>query len=304
MFVDVYFEFYNPLKTTKKLLVGFESPAPSGAVSKINIKNLLQNFNVKFNGRLVPFNVSRIGELDSNKMNDEQDYRHIAYTFYLNFKPGMNFVKHSYKYSGGELLANKDYSYILKTGNRWANKQIDNFTLMINFMNNCYATFPASFEKGNIINWEIHGDYKIHDKIINYDSTERKKGFKHEKNFYDFGTKLIKIKKAKFIFKKNNFIPENDIYIRTNSHKSSSLLPFLESIYGLDLKLDLYNDFIKNYSPKKIKKYSLLKENNFKLNKEQIELYKNFIYSTYDYNFKDPEIKKSFEKYFWYMPNN
>ena len=279
MYVDVYFEFYNPLKEAKKILVGFVSPPPNNGVDS----NQLLDFKIEHDGKLLSFEFHRIGELDSEIYVYNGDERDIAYTFNVSFNPGINIIKHSYKVTGGVVLGNKEYPYILKTGNNWANKQIDDFTLNIDFDSNYYVSIPASFEKGKLADWKFEGNYKLHDKIIYCDSKGRELYSNHNDDYFDFGLKLMKVKNTKLSLKINNFKPENNIRITTNS----SLLNFYSSFYyGYEINIP----FLKEMNNLDIKIY----KNKGKLTKDEIKLYINFIYSTYDYYFKKLRNQKIF----------
>ena len=238
MYVNVYFEFYNPKKVDIKQLVGFVSRPPGGDAYTVRDNEIIQNFKVELNSKQLKYKIYRVGDLDTNNINGDLDSRDIAYTFNVKFKPGINVIKHSYKSMGGDLLGNREYYYVLETGKNWANKQIDDFTLNINIDTNLFVAFPASFEKGKLINWNIVGEYQILQDYAYFKDSYIKEELEYNKNFYDFGIKLIQMNKTTLTFKENNFKPDNDIKITTNRPENPSLDDFLLFLDGYNFKID------------------------------------------------------------------
>ena len=81
----------------------------------------------------------KIIEIDSNaenynklKYNSEIEYYKHIYSFNPIFKKGINILSHSYIFEMGYNVENDHIlHYVLTTACRWANKQIDDFTLII-----------------------------------------------------------------------------------------------------------------------------------------------------------------------------
>lgn len=161
--VDVYYEFWNPGKEVKRLLMGFEADPSYNDDYKFHPSGVhphIKNFTVEMNGRALPYSnaacqtgtksLTRIDTtkrwfvFDNNMLYPEgavieynDDYREglsFAYVYYFNadFKPGLNRVHHTYTYRMS-IIVGVPYivDYKLSPASRWANGQIDDFTLVI-----------------------------------------------------------------------------------------------------------------------------------------------------------------------------
>lgn len=147
--VTVYYEFFNP-KEDKKITVGFEAFSPEGDVDgapKNGHHPYMRDFNVELNNSVLKYNVAyvsdslynkkgKIKSLDLTKFNGNKSGNYVdffyVYHFEANFKKGLNIIKHTYKYDlSGSIDYNYEFEYVLTAANRWANKQIDDFTLII-----------------------------------------------------------------------------------------------------------------------------------------------------------------------------
>ena len=149
--VNVYYEFYNP-KGNKNILVGFEAGYPEGdtdARPKNGHHPNISRFTVKMNDQLLPYKIAYTTDsiyykngtiqslsLEQMQSNDISDFIDGAfgYVYHFNapFKKGMNIIQHSYIFDmSGSVDWRYDFDYILTAANRWANQQIDDFTLII-----------------------------------------------------------------------------------------------------------------------------------------------------------------------------
>ena len=154
MMVEVYYEFYNPTSDYKKLIVGFETPPPSGDFFVPEGRDIykeqpsIYNFSVRVNGErlnykvaLYPYGSEKALSQDQilrMKRQDEveggRDEINFEYVYYFDavFKPGMNVVRHTYQYdASGSVDTEFEFAYDLTPACRWANGQIDDFTLII-----------------------------------------------------------------------------------------------------------------------------------------------------------------------------
>lgn len=165
-YVDVSYEFWNPGKTTKKLLMGFEASGPGDNADYEEASPtghpFIYNFTVEMNGRKLGFQNSRcLGEnfqldsllsLDSllkeypflqqypDKIPDSIRYEYdryyyeynYVYYFEADFQPGLNKVHHTYRYRMGASVYNPwNLYYSLTPAARWAGGKIDDFTLVV-----------------------------------------------------------------------------------------------------------------------------------------------------------------------------
>ncbi len=235
MEVTVYYEFYNP-SHGKNLKVGFEAFAPEGDVTKINETKrhpYMHNFTVEFNNTILGYDISYLPReklLNENSLEGAISFQSVerqvyegefdfiyVYHFDAHFKKGINVIKHTYIVD----LSNSveylySFSYILTAAKRWANKQIDDFTLIIDMgpfeaftMNKTFfhsaeewivngiGRFENTTETGNIpaVNFYIHNgtiqfqktNFKIPGDL--FLSSEKKYGFS-EDSFLSFSYRI------------------------------------------------------------------------------------------------------------------
>jgi hypothetical protein len=283
--VSVYYEFYNP-EETKNITVGFEAFSPQGdvyGVPKNGLHPYMNNFTVELNGNILTYQVAYVddtlyaknGIIKSKKLKEILDSTgdfnapDFFYVYYFNtaFKKGLNIIKHTYSYKlSNSVLDNYYFEYVLTAAKRWSNKQIDDFTLIID---------NGDFEEFNIdktfftnaSEWIIDGIGKTKDIKASYNQDI-------ENNAVQFI-----IQKGTIIFQKKNFKPNGDLVLYSpnyamNPHKG--YLPF--SCYQQG-----YIDSPKTEFEKKI--------------------LKNLPFARRGYIFTNPELKKYFEGIDWYIPN-
>lgn len=166
--VDVYYEFWNKGQA-KKLTMAFEATSSYNDMEPLNRKGIhphIKDFSVCMNDSLLDYrngvvavkvdNDSRVLDftpLDLNKWkgygevadsllpeNDVlynaelNEYTPFGYAYYFDaqFKPGLNTVHHTYSYRMSYNVGQKFViPYWLTPAMRWANHQIDDFTLRI-----------------------------------------------------------------------------------------------------------------------------------------------------------------------------
>jgi len=148
--VTVYYEFNNP-KDEKEITVGFEAFSPRGDVDgtpKNGLHPYMSDFTVQLNGEMLKYNVAYVtdstyaknGIIKTKKLpevmsgiEDEQivDFYYVYY-FKAKFKKGLNIIKHTYSYKlSSSVMEYYSFDYVLTAANRWGNKQIDDFTLVL-----------------------------------------------------------------------------------------------------------------------------------------------------------------------------
>ena len=216
MMVDVYYEFYNPTSDYKKLIVGFETPPPSGDFYISGERDIykeqpsIYNFSVRVNGEYLKYNVSLLSYETGKELTQEQilqmkrrdergegsDDIEFEYVYYFNavFKPGMNIVRHTYQYDvSGSVDTEFEFYYDLAPACRWANGQIDDFTLIIDMGAPETFQIHQGFFSSNDP-WSICGEGKFF-----YDHARNDKGFNIRRGYVEF--------------KKKNYKPTNDLCI-------------------------------------------------------------------------------------------
>nr|WP_315000291.1 YARHG domain-containing protein [uncultured Capnocytophaga sp.] len=211
--VSVYYEFFNP-KDEKEIIVGFEAGIPLGdaGFSPVNGHHpYMFDFTVSLNGNFLPYQIAFVKNstytknhkiqnidpksLDNDVIGDELDFQYV-YHFKAKFKKGKNIVKHTYRYKLSRgVCYYYDFNYVLTAANRWANKQIDDFTLILDMGDFQTASIRKTFFK-NTNEWTFNGIGKITE---NPDYT----------NFY--------IQQGILVFEKKNFVPKGELYVEEES---------------------------------------------------------------------------------------
>lgn len=153
--VDVYYEFFNPNSTAKTVLMGFEADPPSGDFPSFSWSGghpFVGNFTVEMNGRTLSFR-NGLCLLGSQRLDtltlggkyeiDEEGwiwdktterYPEVAFVYYFDatFQPGTNRVHHTYSFrTANSNSSSFSVQYKLTPAARWANGQIDDFTLVV-----------------------------------------------------------------------------------------------------------------------------------------------------------------------------
>ena len=211
--VSVYYEFFNP-KDEKEIIVGFEAGIPLGdaGFSPVNGHHpYMFDFTVSLNGNFLPYQIAFVKNstytknhkiqnidpksLDNDVIGDELDFQYV-YHFKAKFKKGKNIVKHTYRYKlSRRVCYYYDFNYVLTAANRWANKQIDDFTLIWDMGDFQTASIRKTFFK-NTNEWTFNGIGKITE---NPDYT----------NFY--------IQQGILVFEKKNFVPKGELSVEEES---------------------------------------------------------------------------------------
>ena len=209
--VDVYYEFYNP-DETKTVAMAFEATAPYNVNYSIE-KNVshpyIYDFNVEMNDNILQYrNVLIVSKSENGKKVIDNDmapldlsewkheipdgyydtpnalynarldsviYADYGYLFEATFKPGINIVHHTYNYKMSYNIAYKySVSYWLTPATRWANRQIDDFTLRIKNENDMdyfisddevFSASAFSFAEGRGDVYPFADEYGIHSTL-------------------------------------------------------------------------------------------------------------------------------------------
>jgi hypothetical protein len=284
--VTVYYEFNNP-KDEKEITVGFEAFSPAGDVDgrpKNGLHPYMRDFTVQLNGEMLKYNVAYVtdstyaknGIIKTKKLSevmsgieDEQnvDFYYVYY-FKAKFKKGLNIIKHTYNYKlSSSVTEYYSFDYVLTAANRWGNKQIDDFTLVLDMGEFESFNVNKSFFKDKN-DWLINGIGKCQDVKNIKNSQEGKEGL----GFH--------IQKGNLIFHKSNFHPKGELFVYAPANHEDGLhensLPF--SYFFQDE----------------------LGEPKTELEKK---ILKNLPFARRGYVFQNAELKSFFEKQDWYIPN-
>jgi len=282
--VTVYYEFFNP-DEDKKITVGFEAFSPRGDVNgtpKNGQHRYIRDFTVELNNKILNYNVAYVsdslysenGKIKSKgipKFGDNTDVNYVdfyyVYHFDATFKKGINIIKHTYNYDlSGSIDYNYDFEYVLTAANRWANKQIDDFTLIIDIGEFETFSINKSFFK-NSTDWIVNGIGKkeeikgLPDSFIENDATK------------------FHIQKGNLVFQKKNFKINGDLFLYAQNYHGIQNLDYIPfSYYQVDKINEPQNEF-------------------------QRKVLKNLPFARRGYIFQNQDLSEFYRKLEWYIPN-
>lgn len=223
--IEVYYEFYNP-KEAKALEVGFEAYSPSGDASKTPDDDgqhpYISKFTVSLNGETVPFKVAIVhdslyyknGQYKAMSLakaikesQDEEDVDFFyVYHFRAVFKPGLNIIRHTYIVDlSSSIMEIYNLDYVLTAARRWANRQIDDFTLQIDMGEFQDICIQNTFF-GNVSEWQT--DSTVKSLQVKADK-KKDESIDHSEFF---------IRKGMIVFTKKNFKPKEELHIQSFSN--------------------------------------------------------------------------------------
>lgn len=311
--VDVYYELTNRGKA-KTVDMGFEASMPYNSGDNFNAQGrhpYIHNFSATMNGekmtcRTGVVKASKEGSPTNFKTIDTKKWRPIdqdrwemgntnltdgsghevpiayAYFFRANFKEGKNTVHHTYRYkmSNGVYRA-FEVPYWLTPATRWANHQIDDFTLRIT------ATNTAKH-------------FYIPNKIFSAASFKVTKGtgkVRKVNTEYSGTVVEVSLRNGMVEWHSTNFKPKEDMYINST-----------DQLISQDSNRDLGDFYDRGgFMPQTDVDFKKCYGRAAKNKKEERELTKrilrNLPYADRGYVFKDENLKRYFNAQWWYMPD-
>lgn len=312
--VEVYYEFRNSGEATD-ILMGFEAKPPYFDDNKQQLAAGphpdITRFAVEMNGEKLPYTcaISQNGLADGitavdkskwkwseeydkfvSRQNDTVtlDYAYV-YSFKAHFKPGVNIVRHTYTYKESCGVGHTFWiDYKLTPATRWANRQIDDFTLRINAKGiSKHFMVDASPFTGSSANLKIDGG-KGRARMVNWSYEDAPT---EEYNYYE-----LSLRNATAEWHATNFRPQSELYI------SSADNMIMMAQYGTKINVSeggafaesIYYDGGVNYSPQPL----LPRTKSKSLNRR---ICRNLPFAARGYKFKDLKLKKFFESQWWYI---
>lgn len=295
--ITVYYEFFNP-KSNKEMEVGFEAVSPYGGDVTMRPVNgqhpYITKFTVNMNEETIPFMVAIVSDslyyrngkyksktiaqaLKESDENDVVDYFYV-YHFKALFKPGINIIKHTYTVDlSNSISENYTLKYILTAAGRWANRQIDDFTLQIN-MGELQDIWITNTFFSNVSEWQLPETVKgIHLK-------------KNRKDKMITDTSEFIIRKGTLTFQKQNFKPIGELYIES----------YKNWLYYSSRDENMNDDYFnckRDRLPFSIEDQDEIKK---PANEFSKRILKNLPFARRGYVFKSPELQSYFEKQRWY----
>lgn len=313
--VDVLYEFTNR-GAAKVVEVGFEASAPYNTddeLDKMGKHPYIYDFTVEMNGTKLPIRnyvVHHSSEdeptdfvpLDLNQWRDIKDtddalsgiinkqtqenidYSY-AYCFKANFKEGKNVVHHTYRYmmSGG-VYNQFCIPYWLLPAMRWANHQIDDFTLRIKAENTAKQFCIMKDEMWNAAQWRLaEGTGKMHVIQSGYDV-----------EYYEFS-----LRNGTYEWHTKNFRPTDDIRIDSSEGALFSREDFkLGRFYDRSASILVPYEFMEETDDG-----IWIPANTTTNGIPNSRILRNLPYANRGYVFKDQKLAAYFKSLWWYMPD-
>lgn len=234
--VSVYYEFFNP-KEEKQLTIGFEAFSPDGDVDgtpKNGQHPYIRDFTVAVNNKILNYNIAyvtdstynkkgTIASIDLAKFNGSKSGNSVdffyVYHFNVNFKKGSNIIKHTYNYDlSGSVGYHYYFEYVLTAAKRWANKQIDDFTLLIDMGEFETYSINKSFFKSHR-DWQLSGIGKW----------EEIKG--NPNTFIENDALKFHMQKGYLIFQQKNFKVDGDLFLYAQNYINNQNLNYIPFSY-------------------------------------------------------------------------
>jgi len=282
MRTEVDFEFFNP-GPEKRIVVGFVTPPASGGVSEEDSKHpQIKNFTVLVNGETVAFEIKRMNETTFALPDLGIQGEEFVYYFPVTFREGSNTIRHTYVFQGGSGdETQRNFSYTITTGKRWANRQIDDFELQLHLDRGIFSV-PASFTENTSANWQIVGDGVI--------TKEATRLFNNDSPLW----KLVHLNDGYLLLKEKDFRPTRDIFLAEYDWgswyfkmcKTEGTCPDENESGGV------YHYF--RVKPEIESPYDLTVDN--------LKIVRNFAYAIRGYKFKDKTLANFYSLFFWYKP--
>ena len=297
--VDVYYELNNNSPKPKTVLMGFEADTPYNSEANFNSKGVhpyIHNFSVNMNGNVIPYANAvveyeipegfkpldlktwkaewQIYEDSAYQMlqNGEQSKKYsYAYYFNATFEPGINRIIHSYNYDTSFGVGQAFIiDYKLTPATRWANKQIDDFTLVIRADNTAkHFRIRQKLFKSN--------EFKLNEGVGKCRVTK----------YVDEDWLEFSLRNGVYSWHSENFKPTDELGI----YSCESL--YYDSDNDKEpLKLGSTYDRSKTFT------YMEPIDTDFK-----VRVAHNLPYAHRGYVFSKPELKTYFEQFWWYMPD-
>ena len=319
--VTVYYEFFNPVGE-KELLVGFEAESPYNGPDPMDFfpkHPHIRNFKVVVNGQSLTFEIAHVerGRYDDNgnyvpskyySNGKFQDWTKkqiedtliawnypggmpidYVYHFKARFRPGLNIIQHTYEYDLSFSVGEEyDFPYVLTAANRWANHQIDDFTLNINMGDReSFRIKQTFFEKST--DWTINGiGMAMNCEWMGWDTVTN--------------GAIFHIQQGAVSFHKQNFHPDGELFL-VKDHLIVSMWSDWNSEQKTSDEENLINGIKNQYNFLDTAFISGFFEESPQFTSEQRRILKNLPFAYRGYAFKNKELKKFFESTKWYIRN-
>lgn len=291
--VKVEYDLFNP-GDERTIDVGFEALSPSGDVNGTPVNGAhpyIFEFTVNMNDESVPYEVAIVSDslyyvngkfisksaaqvISEMENPNEVDFNYV-YHFKAPFKKGSNKIIHTYIFNSST-STDSHYSleYVLTAANRWANRQIDDFTLNLKLRQFSDVIINSSF-------FDYPSDWKMKGKGKYVNVGENYLGYLGKDNFRFYS------QTGDLTFKKINFKPAGELFIYSPPY------------YAYDHSDEF--DYKSGYLPYSIEFYDRLQS---AIDNESLEVLKNFPYALRGMKFNTKNVSDFYSQLDWYMPED
>lgn len=304
--VDVYYEFFNP-GAQKTLLMGFEADPPSymDSLDRSGAHPNISDFTVVMNGRPLAVATSvvrsdtlyldkgHVRGLDLNEFEVDESNAgdwiwsprlndgvpiSFVYHFEATFKPGVNVVRHRYRYDMEEMnYRYYDLSYKLTPASRWAGRQIDDFTLRIKTRDVPLHFFMEDSLFAQPLYPHIYGTGNSRRR------TMKTSGYPEQGSVSVYE---IFLRNSTAEFKAKNYRPGNELEIFSADGTETGNIDHASDYYAHRHHVSLSHDFFET-----------------PLTQEQYRRIRNLPFALRGYVFKDKGLDRYFRERWWYIPD-
>jgi hypothetical protein len=291
--VTVYYEFFNP-GPEKTIIVGFEAGRPMGDVDgtpKNGQHPYIHDFTVQMNGGYLKYDIAYIndslyeekGVVKSMKLDEalksiyNENYVEFGYVYHFKakFKQGLNVIRHTYSYKvSNSVMMQYEIKYILTAAMRWGNKQIDDFTLMLDMGSFEVFNIRKTFQS-KLGDWNLLGMGKLVDTSYTLDMMEQEKVLR------------CYIKKGILMFHVKNFKPSAELELYS---ENASFGPRHDQY--LVFQLSWYDRYYRNDGSSDVVVDDFMRK-----------VYRNLPFARRGYIFQTADLQTFFSKMDWYMPD-
>ena len=236
----------------------------------------------------------RNGKVELNYRDFLFDYVYVNY-FDAKFNPGINKIHHTYSFPiSGTNDVPLDFQYILTAANRWANSQIDDFTLIVDMGDFRDYYINQTFFKGTK-NWN---DAALLYLCNPYADDMEEMGM-HIGRGHEDGSLHVRTKEAPLVYKQKDFRPKGELMIWGNHNEYSSEQGFYE-----------YYSVLSDTGVFDIKEHALWyafhhHKNDLRFAKDEftLQVLRNFPFAIRGYAFKNKKLRNYYRGYGWYQPD-
>lgn len=237
---------------------------------------------------------SRNGKKELNYRDFLFEYVYVNY-FDAKFNHGINKVHHTYSFPiSGTNDVPLDFQYILTAANRWANSQIDDFTLIIDIGDFRDYYINQTFFKGTE-NWN---DSALLNSCNPY-ALDMEEMRMHIGRGHKNGSLHVRTKEAPLVYKQKDFRPKGELMIWGYHDEYSTEQGFYE-----------YYHVLSDTGVFDIKEHALWyafhhHKDDLRYAKDEftLQVLRNFPFAIRGYAFKNRKLRNYYRSYGWYQPD-